>query len=162
MKRYAIASLIVASMVGLALWWFSDMQVLKRRTEELLSTLTLDASSPKTSRQMGGYSLTALLASQVTLENPTLKEADGSFERSEMEAAYAWLCGQAKQTRFTSEKLRSITVNGDRARVELTLESLVELPTYRPVDGRFDAVLDWAKEDDGWRLTKASWTQSQN
>ena len=53
---------------------------------------------------MGVYSLNALLASEVELENPTIEEANGTFERSEMESAFSWLCEQAKQTRFELEK----------------------------------------------------------
>ena len=162
MKRYAIAGLLVAAMAGFAFWWFSATQVLKRRTELLLSVLTLDAGSASTSRQMGGYSLNALLASQVELENPTLKEAEGSFERSELESAYSWLCSQAKQSHFRSEDLKSVTVTGDKAQVVLTLEAVVELPNYRPVDGRYDATLDWVKEEDGWRLVRASWKEAGN
>ncbi len=96
---------------------------------------------------MGAYSLNALLAAQVELETPTIKEANGSFEREELESAFSWLCDQAKQTRFKLEKIRSITITGDKAQVELTLTGLVELPTYRPADGKFDVTFDWEKEE---------------
>lgn len=147
---------------GFAFWWFSSAQVLKRRTESLLTTLTMDSGSAITVRQMGGYSLNALLADEVTLENPVLKEADGSFERAEIESAYAWLCSQAKQTRFTLDDIKSVTISGNKATVKLALTALVELPTYRPVDGKFDATMDWSKGEDGWRLNRANWVESAN
>ncbi len=159
MKRLVISIILLAILAGLGAWWFSDTQVLKRRTQSLLTTLTLDSGTGKVGRQMGAYSLSSLLASEVQLDTPTIKEANGSFQRAELESAYSWLCNQAKETRFELKKLRSVTVTGDQATVDLTLTGLVVLPQYRPVDGTFDVIYEWQKEKDGWRLTRASWTQ---
>lgn len=144
-----------------AIWWFSPVQVVKRRSQTLLRTLTLSPGSGNARRQMGTYSLNALLASEVTLENPTLTEANGTFERQEMESAYSWLCGQAKQMRFELVKFHSVAISGDHATVDLTLEGLVELPTYNPADGKYDATFDWVKEKDGWRLNHARWEEAK-
>lgn len=157
MKRLAISLVILALVAGLTAWWFSDTQVLKRRTKSLLTTLTLDAGSGKVGRQMGAYSLNAILANQVTLDTPTIREANGTFERAELESAYTWLCNQCKQTRFELQKFHSVTVNGDSATMKITLFGLVELPNYRPADGNYDVTFDWKKEKDGWRLTHATW-----
>ncbi len=161
MKRLALFGLIGAILVALAMWWFSPVQVIKRRTETLFGTLTLKPGSGSATRQMGTYSLNALLASEVTLENPTLKEASGTFDRQEMESAYSWLCNQAKQTRFELVKFHSVRITDDHATVDLTLDGLVELPTYNPADGKYDATFDWVKEKDGWRLEKASWKEAK-
>ncbi|MES2439622.1 MAG: hypothetical protein V4584_11170 [Verrucomicrobiota bacterium] len=159
MKRIAIYAVIVAVLAALGVWWFSPGQVVKRRTKSLLTTLTLDSGGGKIGRHTGAYSLNALLAEQVTLDTPTLKEANGTFERNELESAYSWLCDQAKQTRFELQHFNSVTVNGDTAKVELNLIGLVELPNYRPADGTYDVTFDWQKEKDGWRLNHATWKQ---
>jgi hypothetical protein len=161
MKRFAIPLAVAGLLVLFGVWWFSPTQVVKRRTGSLLATLTLDGGSGKVGRQMAVYSLNALLAPRIELENPTITEASGSFERSEIESAFTWLCGQARQTSFKAEKFHSIRVADGKARVEFTLTGLVELPTYRPADGKFDATFDWEKEDDGWRLARASWRESK-
>ncbi len=157
MKRLVLAAIVILTLFGV--WWFSPTQVVKRRTRSLLTTLTLDDSSGKVTRQMGAYSLNGLLASEVTLDTPTIKEANGTFERSELESAYSWLCEQAKQTHFKLEKFKSVSVSGATAKVELTLDGLVELPVYRPADGIYDVTFDWKKEKDGWRLYHATWKQ---
>lgn len=159
MKRLAISLVILAALAGFAFWWFSDTQVLKRRTQSLLTTLTLDSGTGKVGRQMGSYSLNALLASEVALDTPTIKEANGTFQRDELESIYSWLCNQAKETRFELKDLRSVTVNGDKAKVDLTLTGLVVLPNYRPADGTYEVTFDWQKEKDGWRLNHATWKQ---
>ncbi len=136
------------------------MQVVKRRCKTLLETLTLESGSGNAGRQLATYSLNALLASEVELETPSIDEANGTFERSEMESAFSWLCGQAKQTRFELEEFHSVIVSGDRADVALALNALVELPTYRPADGRYEVTFQWQKEKDGWRLARARWIEA--
>lgn len=157
MKRLAISVALLVILAGLAAWWFSDTQVLKRRTESLLTTLTLDSGSGNVNRQMGTYALSGLLAEQVELENPTIQEGNGTFERTELESVYSWLCNQCKQSRFELQKFHAVTVDGDTAQLSFSLNALVELPTYRPADGKFDVHFTWKKAKDGWRITRASW-----
>jgi hypothetical protein len=161
MKRLALPAIVLALLGAFAFWWFSPVQVLKRRTQTLLHTLALESGSGKGGRQMAVYSLNALLASEVELEAPSLQEANGTFERSEMESAFSWLCEQAKQTRFDLEEFRAVNITGDRAKVAFSLNALVALPGYRPVDGRYDATLQWQREKDGWRLASAKWTEAK-
>ena len=146
---------------ALAFWWFSPVQVVKRRTETLLETLTLEAGRSKGSRQMGVYSLNALLASEVRLTAPSMEEANGTFERSEMESAFSWLCEQAKETRFSPMEHYSVRINGDQADVSFSVLALVELPSYRPADGIYEVTFRWQREDDGWRLAHARWVEAK-
>jgi hypothetical protein len=159
MKRFVIPLVVAGLLAAFGVWWFSPTQVVKRRTKSLLAALTLDDGSGKVGRQMAVYSLNTLLTPRIELENPTITEASGSFERPELEAAFSWLCGQSKQTSFKVEKFRSILVSGDKAQVEFTLTGLVELPTYRPADGLYDATFDWVKVEGSWRLARASWRE---
>jgi hypothetical protein len=41
--------------------------------------------------------------------------------------------------------------------VRAELDSLVVLPTYRPLDGPSDATFEWRNRDDGWRLARVNW-----
>jgi hypothetical protein len=159
MKRLLVPTLTVLMLTALAIWWFSPAQVLKRRTHSLLETLTLDSGSGRASRQMGVYSLNALLASEVELDTPTIDQANGTFERPQIESAFSWLCQQAKQTRFDLQRFHSVEVNGDRGVVVFSLDALVELPTYRPADGSYRVTYEWRREDDAWRLFRATWLE---
>ncbi len=159
MRRFAIPIVFLIVAVLFCVWWYSPTQVLKRRTAALLSALSLEVGQGKANRHLGVYSLNELLARHVELETPTIDEANGSFEREELEAGFSWLCEQAKQTRFEMEILRSITITGEKANVKLTLTGLVELPTYKPADGSYDVSFDWVKEKDAWRLSKAVWNK---
>lgn len=161
MKRVWSYAIVVLLAAGFAFWWFSPKQVLKRRTMSLLETVTLDAGGSRNGRQMAVYSLNALLASEVTLENPTISEANGTFERQEMESAFSWICQQAKQTRFTLEDLESISVSGDTGEVVCVLEALVEMPGVRLADGIYQARFSWRRENNEWRLERAVWMEAK-
>jgi hypothetical protein len=89
MKRIVISGLALALLIALGLWWFSAEQVLKRRTQSLLATLTLDAGTGRASRTLATYSLTKLLAPQVELDTPTIREANGNFDRAEIESGFS-------------------------------------------------------------------------
>jgi hypothetical protein len=161
MKRLVATAVVGILVVGFAFWWFSPSQVLKRRTLSLLETLTLEPGTAVATRQMGGYSLNALLAPEVTLSTPSIGQANGTFERGELESAHAWLCQHVRQSRFDLERFGSVAVSGETAEVVLFLNALVELPSYRPVDGFYQATLRWRLEDGGWRIVQAVWHEAE-
>ena len=105
----------------------------------------------------GLYALNALLASSVQLDTPTLPGANGTFDRSEIESAFSWLCEQAKQSHFNLEKFHSVTIDGDQADVAFAIEALVELPGSRPVEGHYEVTFRWQLEHDTWHLTRSNW-----
>ena len=43
--------------------------------------------------------------------------------------------------------------------VVFSLDALVELPTYRPADGSYRVTYEWRREDDAWRLFRATWLE---
>ncbi len=159
MKRIYILAAALLILSAFLFWWFSPTQVLKRRTMILLDTLTMDASTGKSGRQLGVYRLNSLLAEQVELSTPTIERANGTFDRAELESGFSWICQQAKQTRFVLDEIQSIDVASDRGKVVFTLEALVELPSYNPADGQFQVTFQWQREKDVWRLSSAEWLE---
>lgn len=160
MKRLLAPAAMAVLLTGFLLWWFSPGQVLKRRTLSLLETMTMDSSTGRSSRQLGVYSLNALLASEVELETPSISQANGTFEREDLESAFTWLCQQANQTSFEHERFDSVSVAGDTGEVVFLVDALVELPAYRPADGTYQVRFRWRRGDDGWRLERAEWIES--
>ncbi len=161
MRRFALPAVLLALSGAFVFWWFSPVQVLKRRTNSFLQALTIESGSGKTGRHLATYKLNALLAEEVELTAPSMPEADGNFQRSELESAFSWLCDQAKQTRFDLENFRSVRVDDGQADVTFALNALVDLPGYRPADGRYEVTFHWQQEKDGWRLTRAQWDEAR-
>lgn len=162
MKRFALLLSLLVGCGTLAFWWYRPTQVLKRRTQKVLHTLTLPASGEHSGRKIGIYALNDLLSSQVEFDAPpSLDQASGFFDRSEVASAYSWLCDQAQETRFDLQEIHSVAIGGDQADVAFSLVALVELPNARPVDGRYEVTFRWLKENDTWHLIHAKWVQSQ-
>lgn len=161
MKRAAIPLIALLLLAGFLVWWFQPNQVVKRRTNSLLDVLTFESGTNRSGRQMRTYSLNSLLAAEVTLESSEISEANGEFDRQELESAFNWLCDRAKSSRFHMAGLRSVTIDGDTARVDCSVDALVELPDIRPADGRYDCTFVWTREKDGWRLAKAVWESAE-
>jgi hypothetical protein len=161
MKRIIPYAAVILVLALAAAWWFSPRQVLKRRTTTLLETLTMQAGEGRAGRALGSYSLNALLAPEMELITPTISEANGTFDRSDLESAFSWLARNARQTRFKPDRFVSITAGSGNGVVTLTVEALVELQDHRPVDGHFEATLRWQIDDrKKWRLHSATWNQT--
>ena len=157
MKKLLIPIAVLLA-VGFLVWFLSPVQVVKRRTNKLMDTLTLEQGSGGTGRQFNTLALGTLLAESVTLETPTIEEADGDHSRDALTSGFGWIARRnGSFTKFEVVKFHTITVEGDQARVNATIEGVVALPTYRPADGMYEVELDWSRGDDGWRLTKAVW-----
>jgi hypothetical protein len=158
MKRIITWAAALFVLLLAAAWWFSPQQVLKRRTTTLLETLTMEPGEGRAGRTLGSYSLNALLAPEVELITPTIAEANGSFDRADLESAFSWLARNARQTRFSRDRFLSITAGSGSGVVTLTLDALVEIQERRPVDGKFNVTFRWQQDDQRkWRLHSATW-----
>jgi len=161
MKRLVSIVLPILLITALGIWWFSPTQVVKRRTKSFLDVLTLEATSGKPARQMKVFTFNGMLEETVTLKNPSQEELNGSLERSEIENGFSWLINNASSSRFDVVEFQSIQVSDETAQVDFTVDALVELPTYRPADGKYDVGLTWKKGKDGWRLSSAVWSEQK-
>ena len=160
MKRIFVIAAAVLVIGGFFIWWLSPAQVLKRQTEKLLSALTLVEGRNKAMGQMGVFSLNSMITKELELESPT-EQANGTFDRETVESGFSYLSSQAEFTKFDVREFQSVLVEGDRATVTALIEGVVALSNFRPVDGLYQVTLNWNREDDGWRLSKAKWVESR-
>jgi hypothetical protein len=139
------------------MWWFSPEQVIMRRTKHLMEVLSLSEGSGVPLRQAKVFSMNALLAPEVELIIPEISDANGSFDKQEMESAFSWICQNAKHSRFDVIAFRDVKVAGDTATVRFLAEGYIELGSGRPADGTFEVTIVWKKGGDGWRYQKVVW-----
>lgn len=152
---FLLAALLIFLPVGL--WWFSADQVIMRRTKHLMEVLSISEGSAGPMRQAKVFSMNAMLAPVVELVSPDISDANGTFDKQELESAFSWICQNAKSSTMRVTDFRSVTVNGDKAEVLALIEGYLELPYSRPADGSFEVTIHWVKGDDGWRFTKIIW-----
>jgi ketosteroid isomerase-like protein len=157
MKKPLLAAIALVLLGVSAYWWYSPGQVLKRRTVVLLETLSMPPGSGKASRQMGLYTISAMLAPDVVLVSPSIDQANGEFPRQELESAFSALCEYSKECRFENPQFQSIDASGGEADVVFTVRAMVELGRSRPVDGTYRVNLHWRNPEGNWLLTRAQW-----
>lgn len=160
MKRLLIVVSVVLS-IAFAIWWLSPTQVVKRRTNKLMHTLTLEEGSGSAARHLNTLAFGNLIAEDVTIDVPSIGEANGEFSRQDLNAGFAWLTTQARFTKFGVTEFLKVGVGDDRAEVEAKVEAVVALPDYRPADGAYLMELSWVRADDGWRLTRVKWREAR-
>lgn len=161
MRRFLFIALAAVLAGGFLAWWLSPGQVVKRRTEKLMSTLTMEEGSGGAARHLNTLSLGNLIADEISLETPTIGEANGEFQRADINSGFSWLTTRAKFTKFAVEEFVKIEVSGDTAFVEAKVLAEVELQNYRPADGLYDVEFNWHRTDDGWQLARARWMESR-
>jgi ketosteroid isomerase-like protein len=157
MKKTWIALIAAALLIPLGMWWFSPEQVVMRRTKHLMEVLSLDEGMSRPFRQAKVLSMNALLAPEVELVIPEIADANGSFDRQEIESAFSWICQNAKDSRFDVTAFRNVDVKGDKATVTFLAEGYLELGSGRPADGTSNVTVVWKKGGDGWRYEKVVW-----
>lgn len=156
MKKLWIFLAAVILLVPVGIWWFSPEQVIMRRTNHLMEVISMSEGKGPL-RQAKVFSMNAMLAPEVEMVTPDIADANGTFDKAELESAFSWICQNAKSSSFLVKEFRKVEINGDRAKVEVTVEGYMELPVYRPADGKFDVRIDWIKGGDGWRYEKIIW-----
>lgn len=156
MKKLWIALAALVIHIPLGIWWFSDEQVVMRRTKHLMEVISMSVGRGGL-RHAKVFSMNGMLAPEVEMETPDIPDANGIFNKQEMESAFSWICQYAKSSSFRVTDFRKVEVDRERAKVYATVEGFMELPTYRPADGKFDVRIDWEKGGDGWRFSKLVW-----
>jgi hypothetical protein len=52
-----------------------------------------------------------------------------------------------------------VDIAANSANVSFSLNAVVELPAYRPADGPYEVLFRWQRDDDGWKLASAKWSE---
>ncbi len=157
MKKLWIALIAAALLIPLGMWWFSPEKVIMRRTQHLMEVLSLSKGSGGPLRQAKVFSMNGMLAPDVELVIPEIADANGTFDKQELESAFSWICENAKESRFDVTSFRDVDVNGDTAIVTFLAEGFLDLGSMRPADGTFEVTIFWKKGGDGWRYDKVIW-----
>jgi len=155
MKKRIAALLLFAALIPVGLWWFSPEQVLMRRTEKLLELFSLseDTRGPK---QMRVFAMNKMLCPQVELIIPDVSEANGSFDKAEIEAVFSWICQNATRSHFEIVSFRDVSVSGEKASVSFAAAGSIQFRSTQPIEGSFEVTIIWKKAEDGWRYEKVT------
>lgn len=151
------AAVLLLILIPVGLWWFSEEKVVARRSEQLMAMLSIEAGTNTILRHSKVLGMGGMLADKVEISSPSIEKANGEFRSDQIESAYSWICRNAVESLFEVTEFHSVTIDGDHAEVEMTVEGFMQLPSYRPADGEHAVTLHWKKRDGSWRLNKMIW-----
>lgn len=152
-----IAGVFLLLLIPVIIWWSSEERAVKRRSDHLMDILTISADTGGVMRYAKALSINGVLAPQFDIESLTIKEANGSFPKDQIESAYSWICSNTRESEFEITEFREVKIEGDRATVIATVEGFIDIKGNRPVDGTSDVTLYFQKSDGSWLLTKVIW-----
>ena len=161
-RPIVLAAALIVAVAGFLAFWFSPTQVVKRRVLAMIRTASVPESMPELARASRGRNLADHLAPVVRLAGPPHVDElpVGGVDRSQIAAAYTAAATSCRFISLEDVTFESIDVLGDSAEVRFTVDAIVQLASSRPLDGIQHVELQWSKTDDGWRLTRAAWTES--
>ncbi|MBC7980466.1 MAG: nuclear transport factor 2 family protein [Armatimonadetes bacterium] len=157
MKRYWIIICALLILVPAGVWWFSTEQVIIRRTKHFMEVMTISAGTGGALRQAKVYSLSAMLTPEIEIIAPDIPEAEGTFDKAEIESGFSWICTNTKRSNFEIGEFRNFSSTGDQAVMHFRVKAILELPGSNLLDGWYAVVMEWRKTGDGWRITKVVW-----
>lgn len=155
-KPLIVAAAVFALVIGLLAWWFSDTQVIKRRTTELTEIFTIKADDGKASRISKNQNLGELLdrtfSCTIDLEN-----YNGGHRRDDLIAAHLYL-GQVCES--SAVRVGAINITGqtnNSATVEAEFSVSVRMKGGKSYSESAPAALVWSKNENGqWRLSEVT------
>ena len=154
MKKLIILAAAAVILIPLGMWWFSPEQIIIRRTKHLMEVLTIAESTGRPFRQAKVFSMNAMLAPEISISISEISDANGTFDKQEVESAFSWICQNAKRSEMSIIDFGDITITDDEAEVEVMVDALFELPAGHSVSGNYVMTTDWLKTGDGWRFEK--------
>jgi hypothetical protein len=159
MKKHLLiyVGVFLLLLIPLGMWWFSEERVVKRRSEHVMDILTISGDTKGMFRQAKVFSINGVLAPRFEIESSSIKRANGSYAKDQIESAFSWILSNAKESEFEITDFLEVNIEGDNAIVRAKVEGFLELSTSRPADGVFDVTLYWEKSDSNWVLEKVIW-----
>lgn len=157
MKKLLIFIGVLIVAIPLVMWWTSPGQQVKRKTKHLMDVLSLAEGAGGPLRQAKVFSMNGILANEVKVSAPEIDDANGFFDKQEMESIFSWICQNAKGSDFQIVEYQSVEVSGEEAEAVVLVDGYMEVAGYRPVDGSYKATISWRKGEGGWRFYEVIW-----
>ncbi len=147
------------------MWFYSDGQILKRKTRALLEGFTVDKSQATTGKSYA-ETLRASLDEEVELQYPSMIEGMPALpavtmKRSQLISAYKGMVFTLNKVELSNIKILSVHIDGDHATVVVTFSAEVDDMPDRLIS--FKLELGYLKKPkNGWRVKRMVWKLEVN
>lgn len=155
MKRALIIAGVVVLLLAYIVWRSQPEQVLKRRSKALIGM------ADQVSGGVGLFDLNrleGLIADELRFQVDVVSGEFESASLAEVVSGYQWMGENTRKSDFKIEEFKSISIDGDRARVKCRVEGVLEMSDIRMMEGLHRVEFAWRKDKRGdWRLEELVW-----
>ena len=157
MKKPIIAGAVIfAAVTAFLVWWFSDTQVIKRRTSLLAETLTISEPDSNPARALKSQKFAELLAKNFS-GNADLARYSGNISRDEAISGHQYLSHSVKSSSLTLSDFKIISLESSTAQVSATFSLSITTKNGETDSETSATSLVWIKNDSGkWQLSSAT------
>lgn len=155
-KPLYISITVFILIIGFLIWWFSDTQVVKRRTEELTHIFTIKADDGKSARVSKNQDLGELLSRTFSC-SIELDSYQRDLQRDDLINAHLYLGQICQSSSVQIGEITIISLNDDSATVQADFSISVQEKGGRSHSESAPATLIWKKTEGGsWRLDEVT------
>lgn len=168
-KLIAIAALLII-VISFLCWWYSDKQVILRKTKDAIETLHFEKDSGRIERAFKSDKLNNLLANQLTISYPEgnfhFTQADElsepiTLEKSQAVAAHRYITEIASILEISDISSKVIDINDTTAQVDIQFTMRAQIKHKKAQEHTLSAVITFAKENDIWLISEAKFQDHQ-
>lgn len=162
MKRLSALLVLLIAAGGLAYWWFSPAEILKRRLGNLLGSAEVSSTMSDIGRGARGPRIADYFADPVRFFPPSSLPYDlgGSLGRERLSSLYSLVAKNCREISFTDLEILEVAVEDETAEIRFRVDALVDLGSRRPADGILEVRSAWIKREGDWQIEELRWTES--
>ncbi|MGB0775920.1 MAG: DUF4440 domain-containing protein, partial [Akkermansiaceae bacterium] len=148
-KPLIILAAILVVAVSFSIWWYSPTQVVKRKSQALIQTLTIHSDDGKTERASKNQTFSSLIGSPFTAEVSTamLSRKMGASEATESHLVLTQVCSSSSLEISNME----IETSGDSITVTGAAKVHVSIKDGGSHSESGKATLIWKQQDNEWK-----------
>ena len=152
--RAIIPFVALLSVAGFLFWWFSDAQVIKRKTHNLAGIFTVKATDGNASRVTKNNALSTLLTMDFSCEL-SARGYSGTFGKDELKQAHVYLSKSGNTSSVTIGKWELSELSDTSAKVTASFSVNVHMKNQSPQTENVIATIHWLKNKQGrWMIQK--------
>lgn len=164
MKKIILIALPIA-LIAFGAWFFSDTQVIKRRSAAIIETLELSEGSSRIARAGKSQALRDLLADQVTIiypdgnnifKSPIKFSLPITLTNDRITTAHTYLTETVDYMNVENLKIGKPTIQDTTATADVSLKLTAKLKKASEQSTSLDGTFLFTKTKKGWRLSKAT------
>jgi hypothetical protein len=151
-KSLVITTIAFVLTIGFFVWWFSDTQVIKRRTTDLTEVFTIKADNGKAARITKNQALGELVDKDFSC-TIDLENYNGEHGKDELLEVHLYLGQACESSAVRVGDIEIVSITDGRAEVKSDFSISVRIKGGKSYSESAPATLIWTKSNnDSWKL----------